>query len=78
MKPESIGIMTSDRGETVVVQEDIIFENTELEIEDFQQLALDPPYVPPTEDAGALCPMCVFKRRVIGILKWPKLSILVV
>ena len=52
----------------VANDEDIGFGNSEIPVEDFDELALDPSNVTLAECAGDHCPMNVFQGRVVGVL----------
>jgi hypothetical protein len=54
--------------ESVANDEQIGFGNSELPVEDFDELALDPPNVTLAEGAGDHHPMNVFQGRVVGVL----------
>jgi len=53
--------------ENIVGGEEIGFGNSEIPIEDFDELALNPPNVTLAERAGDHRPMHVLQGRVIGV-----------
>jgi len=66
-----------ERHDRVVVRHDVVLTDAQLEIEDVQELALDPADIALAENSRAHSPVHVLKRGVIEILrsrKWALVS----
>lgn len=55
-------------GETIVVAQDIVLEDSELEIENIKKFPLDAPHITLPKDACAKRPMDILESGVVEIL----------
>lgn len=56
----------------VVMCKEIGFGDGEFEVEDIEELTLDPTDIPLAEDPGAECPVDILECRVIQVLRGKK------
>lgn len=69
-----MAVRVDEGHEVAMVGEEIRLSDTQLEVEDIEELPLYPTNIPLAKDTSAECPVYVLERRVVQVLRGNRVS----